>query len=229
MRLVLESVTDGVFFTSPGALPRGRHELPREQVVTAQRERLMIAATELVAANGCRAVGVREIAAHARISRAAFYECFADKDDCFFSAYDRFIGVLLERLVPAVDVATDWQGTVAAVIDTYLATLGSDLVVARAFQVEMDALGRPARERRRLALTALAELLKTRRDERWPGAEELPLTAYIGAVYVVRQLSSDLLDAAPAPALGALAQEIEPWVTRTLAANDTPLLTATQP
>ena len=47
-------VRDGVFFTLPEALPRGRHKLTREQVTDAQRERLLAAVTELLAGRGYR-------------------------------------------------------------------------------------------------------------------------------------------------------------------------------
>lgn len=213
----MDHVQDGVFFTHPGELPRGRHVLARDVVLEQQRERLMIAVTEQMAALGYRAVGVREIASHARISRAAFYECFADKDACVFAAYDRFIAVLIDRLIGSVETVTTWDATVAAVVDAYLGTLASDLVAARAFQVEMDALGRPARVKRQEALGALALLLKTRRDETWPGAEDLPISAYVGAVYAVRQLSSDLIDSEARPDLLALGREARGWLARLLA------------
>jgi hypothetical protein len=46
----IPSIHDGLFFTLPDALPLGRHDLAREQVLSAQRERLMAAMTELMAA-----------------------------------------------------------------------------------------------------------------------------------------------------------------------------------
>ncbi len=48
----IERVRDGVFFTLPDALPRGRHQLTRGQVTDAQRARLLVAVTELLAARG---------------------------------------------------------------------------------------------------------------------------------------------------------------------------------
>jgi hypothetical protein len=41
-------VTQGLFFGALTALPRGRHRLTREQVLVAQRERVMAAITELM-------------------------------------------------------------------------------------------------------------------------------------------------------------------------------------
>lgn len=215
--MLVEQVRDGVFFTHPDDLPRGRHVLGRDEVVLRQRERLMIAVTEQMAAAGYRTVGVREISSHARISRAAFYECFDDKDACVFAAYARFIEVLVEKVATAMVGHQTWDETVEAVVSAYLGTLASDLVVARAFQVEMDALGRPARAERQKALNLMAHVLKAKRDELWPGAERLPLSAYLGAVYALRQLSSDLIDASPTPDLAALRDEAKPWLAQLLA------------
>lgn len=93
-----DRIASGLFFSVPDTLPRGRHGLSREQVAAAHRERLMIAATELMAAGGYRGVGVREVCARASVSAAAFYACFPDKEACIYAAYERFIGVLTDRL-----------------------------------------------------------------------------------------------------------------------------------
>jgi AcrR family transcriptional regulator len=208
---VVTEIADGVFFTRPGLLPRGRHDLPPEQVLAAQRQKILIAVTELMAAGGHREFGIREITAQARVSLSAFYQCFADKEECVFAAYDRFIAVVTEQVITAIEGPQDWASTVSAVVGAYLTTLDSDPVVARAFQVEMDAWGRPARERRRAALTAMAELLKQRRDEVWPGAEDVPLSAYLGAIYAVRQMASDRVDAGDQSA-SSLNAEVQPWI-----------------
>lgn len=252
-----DRITSGVVFTTPPSLPRGRHVLSRAEVTAAQRERMLIAATELLAGVGYRGFGVREICARAAVSRAAFYACFADKDACVYAAYDRFIAVFLRRLAtsaqppatsaqtpatsaqapatsgqaPATgtgeqaalggercagDAAGDgWAACVRGFVVSYLETLQRDLVAARAFQVEMDALGRPARERRRAALTELAGYVRTVRSQRFPGTgDAVPFSAYLGAVHALRQSASDALDATPAPDLPAMADELAPWLCR---------------
>jgi AcrR family transcriptional regulator len=213
----VERISDGVFFSIPATLPRGRHELTREQVLAVQRERLMIALTELMATRGYEPIGIRDVAARAGVSSAAFYECFADKRECVFAAYDRFIGVLLERLAQAATQRTTWDGWVLAMIRAYLDTLQQDLVVGRAFQVEMDAVGSEARERRRIALHGLADLIRAERERLWPADRDaLPQTAYVGVVYAVRQIACDALDRDPHPDLHALAPELASWVGETL-------------
>ncbi|GIF03259.1 hypothetical protein Asi03nite_07970 [Actinoplanes siamensis] len=204
----LDRIASGVIFTVPAALPRGRHELPRERVVAAQREKMLIAATELLAGVGHRAFGVREICARASVSRAAFYECFADKDACVYAAYDRFIAVFLDRL--AAGAGDDWGDVVGGFVTAYLHVLTSDRVAARAFQVEMDALGRPARQRRREAIRQLAEFVRAAH----PG--NAPLSACVGAICALRQIASDALDSGDPPDLVSLAPELTAWLTRTL-------------
>jgi AcrR family transcriptional regulator len=215
---VVESISDGVFFRVPPVLPRGRHELSREQVIAAQRERLMIAMTELVADRGYSGVGIRDVSARAGVSSGAFYECFEDKDACIFAAYDRFISVVLGRLSVAVDPERDWHGWVLRVVEGYLGALVLDPVVGRAFQVEMDALGSLARARRREALHGLAAFIRSARERLWSDADApLPQTAYIGVVYAVRQIASDALERESHPDLAALAPDLAAWIAPTLA------------
>ncbi len=171
--------------------------------------------TELLAARGYRGFGIRNIATRAGVSLGAFYECFGGMDECVFAGYDRFIEVLLKKMA-AVEVPEDDRGRlVAGLLGAYFDTLQQDLVVARAYQVEIDALGPPARERRRDALTLFATYIRERlartTDDGQPPAE-LPWSAYIGVVYAARQLASDALDTAAQPDLTALGADLEVWI-----------------
>lgn len=210
-----DRVRDGLFFSRPAELPRGRHSMSRGEVDNAHRERLMIAATELVAKNGYTTIGVREICAHARASRSAFYSVFANKNECVFSAYTRCIEVLQRRLAAAVSAET-LNGTVRSLIETYLQILDLDPVVARAFQVEMDYAGREGRARRREGMSSIARVLKVERDRAWPGSETIPDTTYLAVAYGVRQLTADRLDDADARPLIELAPEVIRFATSAL-------------
>ena len=46
-----------------------------------------------------------------------------------------------------------------------------------------------------------------------PGGRELPLSAFVGAVYAARQLASDALDAEPVPDLEALGEDLQIWMS----------------
>jgi AcrR family transcriptional regulator len=187
--------------------------MSREQVRAAQRDRLLIAVTELLAAHGYRGFGPGEIASRAGVSLAAFYELFENKEACVFAGYDRFIDVLLTRMAALDETRKERATLTKEIVRTYLETLASDLVVARAYQVEIDALGPPARERRRNALNAFAAYFRELGERVSPGARELPLSAFIGAVYAARQLASDALDAEDSPDLEALAADLEIWMS----------------
>ena len=210
----VEPITDGVFFTLPETLPRGRHGLSREQVQEAQTERLLAATTELLAARGYRGFGIGDIASRAGVSLQAFYECFESKDACVFAGYDRFITVLLQKMVAVEVTPDDRPGYTAALLDAYLATLQEDLVVARAYQMEIDALGPPARARRRDSLTLFAKFIREE-DARASddGQASQPWSAYIGVVYAARQLASDALDTSAKPDLTALSEDLRIWIT----------------
>lgn len=214
----IPQVRDGVFFTFPESIPRGRHGLDRAEVQRRQSERILIATTELLAARGARALGPADIAGRAGVSLGAFYECFESKDQCIFAGYDRFIGVLLNRLL-AVDVdALTRPELVNALLSAYIDTLQSDLVVARAYQVEIDALGPQARARRRDSLRLFANHIREVATRPESGAREpdrLPGAAYIGVVYAARQLTSDELDLTPDADLSALRDELTTWLTDT--------------
>ncbi|MCZ4561081.1 TetR/AcrR family transcriptional regulator [Rhodococcus sp. IEGM 1401] len=211
-------IVEGVFFTTPPRLPRGPHGLARDEVVESHRERLMIAFTELIASRGYAAVGVKDIVDRSSVSRSAFYGCFDSKESCADAAYARFISVLVNKMTNSlVHRASE---DVFAVLATYLTTLGSDLVVARAFQVEMDAASLPARERRRQALSGLAAVLHHEMQRQAAVDSELDseitVDAMIGAIYAVRQFASDLLDTEAEPDLGTVTPRLARWLENSL-------------
>jgi AcrR family transcriptional regulator len=82
-------------------LPRGPHSLSREQVAANQRSRIMSAMIELVGEQGYGATAVAEVTKRAGLSRKAFYEHFAGKQDCFLATYDTIVGEGYERVAGA--------------------------------------------------------------------------------------------------------------------------------
>lgn len=213
---LIPRVREGVFFEPLQALPRGRHSLSGEEVRAIQQERILVSMTELMAAHGAPGIGSNEIARHAGVSLAAFYECFDGKEACALAGYDRFIEVLFHAM-NAVDVGSRTRPElVCGLIRAYLETLQSDLVVARAYQVEIDSLGASVRKRRRDSLLLFAHHLWGVSSDDSPtgrGPEQLPWSAYIGIIYTTRQLASDALDTEEKPDLIALSDELAIWVT----------------
>lgn len=207
----MTTAADSSILRSPLALPRGPHSLTREQVATSQRERLMTAFTELLAERGYAAVTIRELARRARVSPAAFYEHFADREACLLAAYDRFAAAVAAAVTPPVDEDAPWSAFIAASLDGYLAALAHDPIAARAFLVEMDAAGSTARRRRREAINAFAAVIAQRHAAiraRDPRLGPLPAAVYVTLALGVRELAQEAVENDPRPALKELAPQI---------------------
>lgn len=136
--------------TSTRRLPRGRHGLPREQVIASQRERILSSMAAAMAENGYMRTSVAAILERAGVSRETFYEQFRSKEDCFAAGYERAVQQLLTCLEEAgaggdeVDAGT----RISRIFDAYLSYLADDPASARLFLVEVFAVGSAAIARR---------------------------------------------------------------------------------
>jgi AcrR family transcriptional regulator len=97
-----------------GPLLGGRHGLSREQVVESQRERLLAAVVEVVAARGYGATKVAAIARRASVSSRDFYAIFDSKEACFLAALEAILGHLRTVVADAVDREDAWPRQVIA-------------------------------------------------------------------------------------------------------------------
>lgn len=132
-------------------LPRGRHGLPRETVVRAQRDRILLAMAESMAENGYVGTPVASIIKRAGVSRETFYEQFRSKEDCFEAAYERAVELLLTGLLDVTGQAPDdesAQQRIERVLTAYLDGLAAHPAFARLFLVEVYAAGNDAITRR---------------------------------------------------------------------------------
>src|SRR5690348_12166043 len=117
----------------PG-LPRGRNGLPPEAVRAAQRERLLRSVIAAVAASGFSDVTVADIVRGARVSRAAFYAHFADKEDCFLAATREGGRLLADRVAAAgrhEPAHLSAEAALRASIAAYLGFLAAEPAFAR--------------------------------------------------------------------------------------------------
>jgi AcrR family transcriptional regulator len=117
---------------SPDKLPSGRHDLPRDLIIQSQRDRILQAMAETVAANGYAASTVAEIVERAGVSRATFYELFRGKDDCVTAAANTLLGELVT--VVTTQYSPD-KPLVNVIRDAMAATLG--LLSGRPAQAKM--------------------------------------------------------------------------------------------
>ncbi len=75
------------------ALPRGPHSLTREEVAANQRLRLLEGMIDAIGDKGYAATTVSDVIRRAGVSRKAFYEHFANKEECFLATYDSIVAV----------------------------------------------------------------------------------------------------------------------------------------
>ena len=69
-------------------VPRGRHAPPLEVRLERQRERLFAAAAAVFARVGYADASAEAISREAGMSKATFYEHFANKEECILALFD---------------------------------------------------------------------------------------------------------------------------------------------
>jgi AcrR family transcriptional regulator len=199
-------------------LPRGRHGLSRDEVITSQRGRMLRAMADAMSERGYVGTPVAEVIRRAGVSRETFYQQFSSKLDCFMAAFDRAAELLLGSIETKTGVERarldghDGRdgGTRLAQFDrvlaAYLDGLASHPGYARLFLVEVYAAGPPAVARRaelqRRIVDSVAALLGAT-DERARFACEVLVAALASMVTVplvandtqrVRDLHGPVLD-----------------------------------
>ncbi|MEU7630063.1 TetR/AcrR family transcriptional regulator [Nocardia sp. NPDC049220] len=180
--------------TKARQLPRGRHGLPREQVVASQRERILIATSRAMAENGYVGTSVAAILKYAGVSRETFYEQFRSKEDCFAAAYERAVQPLLDRIAEVTGGEDSSTGPTVGldkldqILCEYLQHLVDDPASARLFLVEVFAVGSTAISRRvrlqELIVGLLVGVLDARTEQQRFACQTL--AAAIGAIVTAR-------------------------------------------
>jgi AcrR family transcriptional regulator len=180
----------------PG-LPRGRSGLPLTAVREAQRERLLRAVIAAVGESGFRSVTVADIVRGARVSRAAFYAHFADKEECFLAA-TRQGGLLMADRVAAASRqepkdATD-ETALRSSLTAFLGFLAEEPTFARAFYIEMPAAGPRAVRQIEAALHGYARMNRAWHERARRAHPDWPAVPY-QAYYALAGATTELVRA----------------------------------
>src|SRR3712207_7443206 len=93
---------------SAASVPRGRHAPPLEVRLERQRGRLFEAAASVFARVGYAEASAEAISREAGMSKATFYEHFANKEECILALFD----AAGRRVREAVAAATGVEGAV---------------------------------------------------------------------------------------------------------------------
>jgi AcrR family transcriptional regulator len=132
----------------PEPLPRGRHNLSRDDVLDSQRTRLIRAMLDCVAERGYPATTVGEVVAAARCSRNAFYALFEDKEACYIAASDETGAQMLAALVSAAQQEESWLDALRSGTRSYLRWWVDNPQYAAAYLIDLPTAGRRALEQR---------------------------------------------------------------------------------
>jgi AcrR family transcriptional regulator len=142
-------------------VPRGRHAPPLEIRLSHQRRRLFAAAAAVFARHGYADASAEAIAREAGMSKATFYEHFANKEDCIVALFDTATDVVLEAMRRAGERSSgaDSRTRVRETIQAFLQALADFPDEAQTLLVEIVGAGPRALERRDRALDAVAEYI----------------------------------------------------------------------
>ncbi|HEX3735734.1 MAG TPA: TetR/AcrR family transcriptional regulator [Solirubrobacterales bacterium] len=114
---------------------------------------------EAVGAEGYERTSVQTVLDRTGVYRQAFYDNFADKDDCYLQAYDAGLQRLEALIVAAATGETAWRGKLSAGLRTLLDFLDAEPDVGRALIVEVHAAGPEALAKRAAAMQRVASYL----------------------------------------------------------------------
>lgn len=163
--------------SSPGPrLPRGPHTLTREQVSASQRGRLLVAMADLVGQSGYAATTVANVLAYAGVSRKAFYQHFANKQECFLAAYDAIVAEGRREVARAYEAAEDPSERASLAITKVFERAIENPGTVRLALVEAGVVGPAGIERRERLMSEYEGLLRDMLGlPRGPGAVPNPV------------------------------------------------------
>ena len=142
------------------AVPRGRHAPPLAVRLEAQRGRLLASAASVFAAKGYAEGSAEAISRGAGMSKATFYEHFANKEECICALFDSARDFVLQAMAQAADAAgRDPEARLMAGVGAFLEAVATYPAYGQTLLVEIIGAGPRAAERRDSILAAFAAVL----------------------------------------------------------------------
>jgi AcrR family transcriptional regulator len=145
----------------PLTVPRGRHAPPLEVRLSVQRRRLFEAAATVFARVGYAEASAEAIAREAGMSKATFYEHFANKEECILALFDEAATEVKRAMAEAANAEgfASYEARVAAGIGAFVGTLAAYPESAQTLLVEIIGAGPRAMARRDAILEEFADAL----------------------------------------------------------------------
>ncbi len=142
-------------------------------VISPKRQTILDGMLEAVGAEGYEGTSVRTVLDRTGVYRQAFYDNFADKEDCYLQAYDAGVELVEALIVAAAAEESSWQGKLRGGLGALLDFLDAEPDVGRALIVEVHAAGPEALAKRAAAMQRMTGFLDLARDT-GPEAESPP-------------------------------------------------------
>src|SRR4051794_1600066 len=142
----------------PQTVPRGRHAPPLEVRLSVQRRRLYEAAANVFARVGYADASAEAISREAGMSKATFYEHFANKEECLLALFDEAATEIMRGMAGAVtEDDLSYEQRIRANVGSFLEILTQYPTTAQTLLVEILGAGPRAAERRDAILDLFAE------------------------------------------------------------------------
>jgi AcrR family transcriptional regulator len=154
-------------------MPPGRHLIPSDFVSQNQRERMLLATTELVAERGYQKTTIELIAKTSRVALVTFYEHFSSKEECFLAAFDESVAAARDVFAELVDPEAPWQDQISTGLELFLEMVEREPARAKLCVVEAQAAGSASLARYQAMLEGVAPKLREGREFN-PRAARLP-------------------------------------------------------
>lgn len=152
-------------------LPRGPHDIPRDQVELTQRRRVLRAMAEVVGELGYKNTAVADVIKRAGISRATFYALYPDKESCYFDALDTLTQSMFASFVQEVVTPVELLGLtgkprferaldqLSIFLPDHVAKFADNPKLAKLYLVDSFAVGKRAMELKLESVRACSSLL----------------------------------------------------------------------
>src|SRR6476469_3739069 len=141
-------------------VPRGRHAPPLEVRLSVQRRRLLEAAANEFARSGYAEASAEAISRGAGMSKATFYEHFANKEECILALFDVAATEVLQAMAEGTEAAgKDPLQRMRGGLRAFLEILAEHPSESQTLLVEIIGAGPRAAQRRDEVFARFAEAL----------------------------------------------------------------------
>lgn len=155
-------------------LPKGPHGIAPEDVVHHQRIRMHGAMIEAVSIHGYERTSVKHVIGLAGVSRRAFYEQFANKEDCFMETFDLIVNRTFRRVNGACRASDgSLEKRTRAGLRALVEELETNPKALRLVLIDALTAGAEGQLRLRRAMAAAEQLLASSFHSA-PGEDQLP-------------------------------------------------------